>query len=414
MLGQASVLNDACDCLPLEQALVMREISSDFPALRTQWQHETLFAATSVFLSEQDMDLMTGLISSVEQLVQTPVYHQAIANRDPLSPPIQDPFTPGVMMGYDFHLTPSGPALIEINTNAGGAFLADSLYGTHSVSASACPTIPSRLMSASAEVFAEAFRAEWHAAGRTGNPAQIAIVDSNPEAEFLLVDMQLAQIALQALGAMVHIVPADQLRFVSGELVYQDHVIDFVYNRLTDFPLKAPEHEAIRQAWRSGAAVVSPSPDHHRLYADKRNLSLFRDIALHQHAGLVSPVSEQLLASIPNTVTLTQENADELWATRKQWYFKPATAFGSRAVYSGRKITRKKWAEILANPPYVAQALVPPATRLVSTGARPLKYDLRLYCYAGEVQLAVARLYDGQTTNFRTAGGGFAAILLCE
>lgn len=26
-------------------------------------------------------------------------------------------------MGYDFHVTPEGPKLIEINTNAGGAFL---------------------------------------------------------------------------------------------------------------------------------------------------------------------------------------------------------------------------------------------------------------------------------------------------
>ena len=29
----------------------------------------------------------------------------------------------GALMGYDFHLTPSGPRLIEVNTNAGGAFL---------------------------------------------------------------------------------------------------------------------------------------------------------------------------------------------------------------------------------------------------------------------------------------------------
>ena len=29
----------------------------------------------------------------------------------------------GVFMGYDFHLTPEGPRLIEVNTNAGGALL---------------------------------------------------------------------------------------------------------------------------------------------------------------------------------------------------------------------------------------------------------------------------------------------------
>jgi hypothetical protein len=39
-----------------------------------------------------------------------------------------------------------------------------------------------------------------------------------------------------------------------------------------------------------------------------------------------------------------------------------------------------------------------------------LKYDLRVYAYAGEIQLLAARLYQGQTTNFRTPGGGFAPV----
>ena len=39
-----------------------------------------------------------------------------------------------------------------------------------------------------------------------------------------------------------------------------------------------------------------------------------------------------------------------------------------------------------------------------------LKLDLRNYVYQGTVQLVSARLYQGQTTNFRTPGGGFAAV----
>ena len=34
----------------------------------------------------------------------------------------------------------------------------------------------------------------------------------------------------------------------------------------------------------------------------------------------------------------------------------------------------------------------------------------RNYVYAGRVQLLAGRLYQGQTTNFRTAGGGFAPV----
>jgi hypothetical protein len=38
------------------------------------------------------------------------------------------------------------------------------------------------------------------------------------------------------------------------------------------------------------------------------------------------------------------------------------------------------------------------------------KVDVRLYTYDGRPLLAAARLYQGQTTNFRTEGGGFAPV----
>jgi hypothetical protein len=40
-----------------------------------------------------------------------------------------------------------------------------------------------------------------------------------------------------------------------------------------------------------------------------------------------------------------------------------------------------------------------------------MKVDVRNYVYDGQVQLLAARLYQGQTTNMRTAGGGFAPVL---
>ena len=42
--------------------------------------------------------------------------------------------------------------------------------------------------------------------------------------------------------------------------------------------------------------------------------------------------------------------------------------------------------------------------------AQALKFDLRCYAYDGRVQFTAARLYQGQTTNFRTPGGGFAPV----
>ena len=39
-----------------------------------------------------------------------------------------------------------------------------------------------------------------------------------------------------------------------------------------------------------------------------------------------------------------------------------------------------------------------------------MKADFRCYVYAGRIQCVAARLYQGQTTNFRTPGGGFAPV----
>lgn len=39
-----------------------------------------------------------------------------------------------------------------------------------------------------------------------------------------------------------------------------------------------------------------------------------------------------------------------------------------------------------------------------------LKFDLRTYVYRGQVQWTAAWVYQGQTTNFRTSGGGFAPV----
>ena len=49
---------------------------------------------------------------------------------------------------------------------------------------------------------------------------------------------------------------------------------------------------------------------------------------------------------------------------------------------------------------------------VVDGAVHDLKTDLRCYTYDGQIQLIAARLYSGQTTNFRTAGGGFAPVFI--
>jgi len=188
--------------------------------------------------------------------------------------------------------------------------------------------------------------------------------------------------------------------------------MDFVYNRLTDFSLEEPAHAPLREAYLAGAVVVSPHPRAHALYADKRNLALFSDAALLRHWGADPAAIEVLGQGVPATRIVERSAADELWANRRELFFKPAAGFGSRAAYRGDKLTRRVWEEILLGD-YVAQQFVPPSARGVQVDGRieRLKLDLRCYVYDGRLLSVAARLYRGQTTNFRTPGGGFAAVL---
>jgi hypothetical protein len=116
---------------------------------------------------------------------------------------------------------------------------------------------------------------------------------------------------------------------------------------------------------------------------------------------------------VPQTRKVTPGRAAELWAGRRQLFFKPVAGYGGKAAYRGDKLTRRVWGEIQAGD-FVAQALVPPGERAAEVDGvqAGLKFDVRAYTYAGRVLLLAARMYAGQTTNFRTPGGGFAPVVV--
>jgi uncharacterized circularly permuted ATP-grasp superfamily protein len=145
---------------------------------------------------------------------------------------------------------------------------------------------------------------------------------------------------------------------------------------------------------------------------DKRNLSLLSDPARLEAWGLEPTLLAQL-KSVPRTVLVTPENADDLWKSRKGLFFKPTRGHGGKAVYRGDKVTQGVWADI-ARGGYVAQTLVRPSERMIriDEARQARKMDVRLYTYDSHVLLVAARLYQGQTTNFRTPGGGFAPVFV--
>jgi hypothetical protein len=159
--------------------------------------------------------------------------------------------------------------------------------------------------------------------------------------------------------------------------------------------------------------VLTPHPRAHALYADKRNLVTLSDDSTLAALGVPEQTRAILVAGVPCTESVTPEQSDALWTERRKLFFKPAAGYGSKATYRGDKLTRRVWQEILRGN-YVAQALVAPSERRleIDSAETDLKLDVRAYVYDAAIQLVAARLYEGQTTNFRTPGGGFAPVFI--
>ncbi len=358
---------------------------SDLPAdLLAERPH--LFSSATMLVKAGDLARMQELIAAVERVVALLAWQKKVGAGGTAYA------ATGVFMGYDFHLTEAGPQLIEINTNAGGGLLAALQAERDDV----------------LDAYVAMFRAEHGA-----RPLQmLAIVDEAPQSQYLYPEFLGFQKLFATHGIRAVICDPDELLLCHGGLWYEETKIDLVYNRLTDFAFGEPPQAALREAYLQAAATITPHPRVHARYADKRNLIALTDDALLGGWGVDTATRRILLAGIPRTEGVDAARADDFWARRKQLFFKPAAGFGSRAAYRGDKLTKRVFEEILVGG-YVAQALALPSTVPVAVGEEmiELKADIRNYVYRGTVQLVAARLYQGQTTNFRTPGGGFAKVV---
>lgn len=414
----ADELNHGCNCRTLDQDLLRQRLERD-PGLSglAQSIEQTrphLFSETVVFVSRPMADSIARTVKSIEQVIALPAYQELALSRAPEI--AQNAFGPlGVFMGYDFHVGAQGPRLIEINTNAGGALLNAALARAQH----ACCEVmqwthtPGHELPALEQGFCDMFLAEWRLQ-RGGAPAgEVVIADDRPAAQYLAPEFELFQQMFRRHGLSARIADPQEFEWREGRLWCRGSVVDMVYNRLTDFYLAEPGHQALRQAYEAGAVVLTPHPRAHALHADKRNLVTLSDDRLLADWGVPAAVRDVLRAAVPRTYPVSAENADDLWSRRRQFFFKPFAGYGAKAAYRGDKLTRRVWGEILAGD-FVAQELVPPGERLVAVDGvqTDLKFDVRAYSYAGRVQLLAARIYSGQTTNFRTPGGGFAPVVV--
>lgn len=405
-------LNRECDCAVIDLDRLRRRMDDALdlsqPILES---HPHLFSDLPVFLSSAHMAAMQRVIEAVEATVQLPKYRDAVLARAPAIAR-HDTGVAGVFMGFDFHISPDGPKLIEINTNAGGAFLN---IAAHEAQRACCRAAEDYLAAQPGaeqleREIASMFQREWALARRARPLRTIAIVDDDPRGQFLYPEFVLARKLFDSHGIRAYIADPSDFESTDDGLQLQGERIDLVYNRLTDFYFEAPRSRVLRLACERDLAVITPHPRAHALYADKRNLSLLGDAAFLTSANAPGDSIETLVDGIPETRAVAG-GAETWWRDRKAWFFKPHGGFGSRGTYRGDKLTRRVFTEVIGGG-YMAQAVTPPGERWRSSSSRKeiFKADIRCYVYSGRIQLMAARLYQGQTTNFRTAGGGFAPV----
>jgi hypothetical protein len=413
----AETLNSTCFCSSLDRDALKHaladELGGDTLYALVEQRCPYLFSARPVFVSESQAGRIDELVHAIESVVAMPSYRQRVLELAPEIARCDPGGAKGVFLGYDFHPRGDRLGLIEINTNAGGAMLNAAMARAHR----SCCTDDRRLEQAvvSGAVFEDAilemFRSEWARVGRGRSLERVAIVDLAPTEQYLYPEFLLFQRLFARNGIEAVIADPAQLSFREGALWMGDLRIDLVYNRLTDFMLETPECQALRRAYLEHACVVTPHPQSHALYANKRNLVLLSNADMLAELSVPRQVADILIANIPHTEVVREASAERLWSERRGLFFKPMAGYGSRAAYRGDKLTKRVWEQILGGD-YIAQAIVAPGERAAGTRTEPenLKFDLRSYVYDGQVQWTAARVYQGQTTNFRTPGGGFAPV----
>jgi hypothetical protein len=370
---------------------------------QTRAQQPQFFSSATITIDSRMMQAMADLVTAIESVIALPAYQaHALAQAPEIARlPAK---ARGVFMGYDFHLTERGPKLIEINTNAGGGLLNAYLLaaaGRAEEGVGIC------------DEFVAMFREEWRQERGEAPLRRIAIVDEKPAEQFLAPEFALFKELFEQHGIAAAVVDPVDFTNDGRQLLLDGQPVDLIYNRLTDFSLDATVNGKIRAIFENGGVVLTPHPRAHALYADKRNLMLLSDDTALQALGVAEATRRTLLAGIPQTVAVSPEQAERFWSERKRWFFKPPAGFGSRAAYRGDKLTKRVFEDILHGG-YIAQEIAPPSEHVVPVpeGEATMKADIRCYVYNGSIQLVAARLYQGQTTNFRTPGGGFAPVFV--
>lgn len=289
------------------------------------------------------------------------------------------------MLGFDFHITPEGPKLIEINTNAGGLATVFT-FAEHELIARHIHILFVRALLKEFQL-----GSDYHS---LHVPLEyVAIVDDNVTSQKLYPEMlKFAALIEQGIcsshpSMKAVVVSPEDLVLKEDGIYYQDHQIQFIYNRMTDFRLTHPSHAHIRQASLDGHVILSPHPAAYVRYADKRNLT-----------KLSHPL-------VPKTFLLSEKPLEEWGKIKKNFVFKPPDGAASKGVYRGDKVSQTKLQQLPANT--IVQEYCPPGISQTDH----TKFDVRVFSRAADILGLASRHFSGQVMEMSSALSGFKSAL---
>ena len=391
----AARLNAACQCIWVDRMKLREQLRANLGEAASLLEAQAgLISGSVVFLAPGEATAMDRTVRLITLALNSDPYQQKIARSAP-ELARRPQANSGGILGFDFHLGGPTPQLIEINTNPGGLLVSLELARAATAGCD-CLTEPLSLLAAAGveisrlgQRISDSFLAEWTSVRGEVPLRTIAIVDDEPQSQYLYPEFLLYQRLLERAGWRVVIADASSLDLKDDAVFFADERIDLIYNRVTDFYLADERHSVLRRAYESGLAVITPHPAAHARWADKRLLAWLGDEALLQQAGLDADDRLHLRQTIPATEVVEPAAADDLWTRRKRLFFKPVDGFGSKAAYRGDKLTRTTFEHILANR-YVAQTIAPTSFRRIHSadGAEAdLRVDVRNYALHGATWL---------------------------
>jgi hypothetical protein len=294
---KAEQLNSQCRCVSLNREAIRAELwrqQDDINLYRMIFEERPyLFAESAVFATDVCIDRQRAIIAAVERVIALPAYQERVLAYATDSAKFISKAL-GVFFGYDFHLSAEGPQLIEINTNAGGALLNAVVARTQKACCELAEeefpayTTGVTITNNPERAFIEMFLEEWQAERGQQPLRTIAIVDENPQAQYMLPEFLLFKKLFEQNNINAIICDPSELAYRDLALWHENQRIDLVYNRLTDFGLEETAHKSLLEAYLAEAVVVTPHPRAHALYADKRNLTLLTD-----EAALISELTRK-------------------------------------------------------------------------------------------------------------------------